>query len=63
MAVAHEIDPLNGDWVAKWNHWHGSGHYVYAESVLEHRSRGRLYPIETILESSEFDLAYLDASM
>jgi hypothetical protein len=60
MAVAHEIDPLNDNWVAHWNRADVDEHiypYVYAEKVREHRAAGRLYPIEWILESRSFDAA------
>ena len=61
MAVAHEVDPLNGGWVPQRNHYYGRGDYVYAERVLEHRRKRMLYPIETILESSDFDDARQNA--
>jgi len=55
MAVAHEVDPLNGNMVSQWSHHYGQGDYVYAEMVREHRNESRLYPIERILESRGFD--------
>jgi len=55
MAVANEIDPLENDWVAKWQMWPGEGGYVYAEKVREHRAAGRLYRIAGIVESHAFD--------
>jgi hypothetical protein len=56
MSVAHEVDPLNNDWVARWQRWRGDGGYVYAEKVREHRAEGRLHRIAGILESHTFDL-------
>lgn len=54
MAVAHEVDPLENDWVPRWTQWPGRGGYVYAEKVREHRAAGKLHPIEEILDSHSF---------
>jgi len=54
MAVAHEFDPLNDDWVPRWSQWPGRGDYVYAEKVREHKAAGKLYPLEEILDSPSF---------
>jgi len=61
MAVAHEIDPLNGNWVSGRSTWSWAGGYLYADRVREHRAAGRLYPIEEILETRAFDQARRDA--
>lgn len=54
MAVAHEFDPLENDWVPRWSHWPGRGEYVYAEKIREHRAAGKLHPIEELLDSRSF---------
>jgi len=57
MAVAHEFDPLNGNWVSGRSAWSWTGGYVYAEKIQEHRAAGRLYPIEELIDSRAFDEA------
>ncbi len=55
MAVAHEFDPLDGNWVSARSAWSLDGGYVYAEEIQEHRAAGSLYPIDEILDSRAFD--------
>jgi hypothetical protein len=57
MAVAHEVDPLDGNLVSQSMHYYDRGDYVYAEKIQEHRRRNRLYPLEEILDSDSFDEA------
>jgi len=55
MVVAHEFDPLNHDWVARQTR--REPHYAHLERVLEYRTNGFLYPVESIMESAAFNAA------
>jgi hypothetical protein len=54
MAVAHEFDPYNNVWVSQWNRAepYGDPHFDIARRL---KADGLLYPIESILESDNFN--------
>ena len=57
MAIAHDVDPLENDWTAKWRVWPGQGDYVYSDKVREHRAARRLHPVTEIIVSRSFEEA------
>ena len=54
MPVAHEFDPYNNVWVSQWNRAqpYREPHLVLARRL---KADGLLYPIESILESADFN--------
>jgi hypothetical protein len=56
MAVAHEYDPYNDVWVSQWNRAepHREPHFDIARQL---KADGLLYPLDSILESDDFNRA------
>jgi hypothetical protein len=54
MVVAHEFDPYNGVWYSQWNRAqpYPEPHLVLARRL---KDQGLLYPIESILASTDFN--------
>jgi hypothetical protein len=52
MAVAHEFDPYNNDWVSRWNR--AEIREPWIDMVRRLYSEGKLYPIRDIVESESF---------
>jgi len=52
MAVAHEYDPYNDDWISRWNRAEIGEPWL--DIVKQLNAEGKLYSIEDILESQSF---------
>ncbi len=52
MAVAHEFDPYNGDWISRWNR--ADIRESWLDIIIQLNSEGKLYSITDILESQSF---------
>ena len=54
MAVAHEFDPFHNVWISQWNRAEPFGE-PHIGIVRRLKARGLLYPIESILQSDDFN--------
>jgi hypothetical protein len=52
MAVAHEYDPYNDDWISRWNR--GDVREPWLDITKRLNSEGKLYPLAGILASQSF---------
>lgn len=52
MAVAHEFDPYNDDWISRWNR--SAIFEPWLDIVKQLKSDGKLYALEDIVESESF---------
>jgi len=52
MAVAHEFDPYNNDWISRWNR--ADIREPWLDIVKQLNAEGKLYSLEDILESQLF---------